>query len=164
MIGRKRKTAGRRPFFTHPLFCLLSVFFLTTAITAAAPAPTELRLSVNEPLTVQLALGRAGDRVDGLSFMEPMTSAILDTKKASVLYDPTNRGDTVQAFGAPGPSHGVFLAARIAHGLGATARQQLSRRLRARRSVAAGLREAPARHPLSATALSLTAPAMRQRP
>lgn len=55
--------------------------------------------------------GIADDRVDVLSFMEPMTSAILDTKKVSVLYDLTSRAETVKAFGAPWPSHSLFLSA-----------------------------------------------------
>lgn len=55
--------------------------------------------------------GLAEDRVDVLSFMEPMTSAILDTKKVTVLYDLATRAGTVKAFGAPWPSHSVFLSA-----------------------------------------------------
>jgi NitT/TauT family transport system substrate-binding protein len=55
--------------------------------------------------------GIAENRVDILSFMEPMTSAIADTQQVSPLYDLTTRAGTVQAFGAPWPSHSLFLSA-----------------------------------------------------
>ena len=55
--------------------------------------------------------GLAEDRVDVLSFMEPMTTAILETGKVSVLYDLTTRAGSVAAFGAPWPSHSLFLGA-----------------------------------------------------
>ncbi len=55
--------------------------------------------------------GLAENRVDVLSFMEPMTSAIADTHQVSTLYDLTTRAGCVQAFGAPWPSHSLFLSA-----------------------------------------------------
>lgn len=55
--------------------------------------------------------GLAENRVDILSFMEPMTSAIEDTRQVSTLYDLTTRAGTIQAFGAPWPSHSLFLSA-----------------------------------------------------
>jgi NitT/TauT family transport system substrate-binding protein len=55
--------------------------------------------------------GLAENRVDILSFMEPMTSAIADTEQVTTLYDLTTRAGTIQAFGAPWPSHSLFLSA-----------------------------------------------------
>lgn len=55
--------------------------------------------------------GLAENRVDILSFMEPMTSAIEASGQVSTLYDLTTRAGTIQAFGAPWPSHSLFLSA-----------------------------------------------------
>jgi NitT/TauT family transport system substrate-binding protein len=55
--------------------------------------------------------GLAENRVDILSFMEPMTSAVADTQQVATLYDLTTRAGTIQAFGAPWPSHSLFLSA-----------------------------------------------------
>lgn len=55
--------------------------------------------------------GLAENRVDILSFMEPMTSVIADTGQVTTLYDLTTRAGTVRAFSAPWPSHSLFLSA-----------------------------------------------------
>lgn len=55
--------------------------------------------------------GLTENRVDILSFMEPMTSAIAETRQVTPLYDLTTRAGTIQAFGAPWPSHSLFLSA-----------------------------------------------------
>lgn len=77
--------------------------------------------------------GIAEDRVDVLSFMEPMTSAILETKKVSVLYDLTTRAGTVQAFGAPWPSHSLFLSAAFIEKNPDTVQRLVNALVRARR-------------------------------
>lgn len=55
--------------------------------------------------------GLAENDVDILSFMEPMSSAIADSRQVATLYDLTNRAGTIQTFGAPWPSHSLFLSA-----------------------------------------------------
>ncbi len=47
--------------------------------------------------------------IDIASFMEPMTSAIAATGEVTTLFDLTTRAGTVQALGAPWPSHCLFL-------------------------------------------------------
>ncbi|NBR08027.1 MAG: ABC transporter substrate-binding protein [Opitutaceae bacterium] len=54
--------------------------------------------------------GLAENKVDILSFMEPMSSAIADTQQVSTLFDLTTRTGTVRAFGAAWPSHSLFLS------------------------------------------------------
>ena len=49
-------------------------------------------------------------RVDVMSFMEPMTTAIEETGLVSTLYDLTTGAGTKQAFGEIWPSHCVFLS------------------------------------------------------
>lgn len=49
--------------------------------------------------------------IDIASFMEPMTSAIAATGEVTTLFDLTTRAGTVQALGAPWPSHSLFLSA-----------------------------------------------------
>lgn len=75
----------------------------------------------------------AEDRVDVLSFMEPMTSSILETKKVSVLYDLTTRAGTVKALGAPFPSHSLFLSATFIEKNPDTVQRLVNALVRARR-------------------------------
>ncbi|MDD3179023.1 MAG: ABC transporter substrate-binding protein [Opitutaceae bacterium] len=49
-------------------------------------------------------------KVDIVSFMEPLSSAILATNKVSTLYDMTTREGTVKALGAPLPAISILMA------------------------------------------------------
>lgn len=49
-------------------------------------------------------------KVDVLTFMEPMTSRVLQTGKVTTLYDLTTAEGTAQAFGTCWPAQSVFLA------------------------------------------------------
>ncbi len=50
------------------------------------------------------------DKLDVMTFQEPVTSGLLESKLATTLYDLTTREGTINALGAPFPSESILMA------------------------------------------------------
>lgn len=78
-----------------------------------AGLPRNSYRSINHPSENRTALVLAdlqADKLDVLTFQEPVTTAVLASGRATKLYDLTSRSGTVQALGAPFPAQSLLVA------------------------------------------------------
>lgn len=78
-----------------------------------AGLPRQAYHSINHPTEnrLQLVLGDLkADKLDVMTFQDPISAALLDTGRVSTLYDLTNHDGTVAALGAAFPSESILVA------------------------------------------------------
>lgn len=86
---------------------------LTSYLTRKAGVPAGGYTSVNHPKEGRLeAVLRdlKAEKIDVMTFQEPVTSGLLDTNLVTTLYDLTSREGTVSALGAAFPSESILVA------------------------------------------------------
>ena len=86
---------------------------ITGYLAHQAGLPRQSYTSINHPTEGRLQLvlkDLKADKLDVMTFQEPISSGILDTHLATTLYDLTSREGTVQALGSAFPAQSILMA------------------------------------------------------
>lgn len=86
---------------------------VTSYLAHKAGLPRQSYRPVNHPSENRLQLVLAdlkADKLDVMTFQEPVTSGVLATGQATTLYDLTNRAGTVQALGTVFPAQSILVS------------------------------------------------------